>query len=373
MGQNDFIKSTDSAQRILLVQTGFLGDVILSTPVLASLRRLYPDSGISVLTTPLAADLVRHHPDASEVIIYDKRGADSGFLGLLRIVRELRRRRFSAAFSLHKSYRTALLLFFAGIHPRYGFKEAALPWLYTKTAGRTGAGHEVLRNLAILRAVGREPAELEQSMLVAFPAELPAGAAAKIGISDRDKLVGIAPGSVWATKRWTVEGFAELARMLAAGGYHVVLIGGPDDADVGAQIERAANVELTNAIGRLTLLESAGLISSLRLLISNDSAPLHMASASRTPAVAIFCATVPEFGYGPWQNDHEIVGVNGLSCRPCGRHGGQSCPTGTHACQKDLSATVVFEAAVRLLDNRPLDNIAGRQIESGHRPFVRGK
>lgn len=350
-------------QNILLVQTGFLGDVVLSTPVISSLKKIYPDAAITLMTTPLAAPLVEHHPGVTEVIRYDKRGRDRGLSGLLGMARLLRSRRFFAAFSLHKSYRTALLLAAAGIRPRYGFSEAALPWLYTKTAPRTGAGHEVLRNLALLRVLGREPESLDQSMQVSFPAEMAAAVSIRCGLPASDRLVGIAPGSVWATKRWTAGGFAEVARRLADDGWRVVLIGGPDDAAVGAEIEGQSGAVLYNMIGKLSLLESACLIAQLRLLISNDSAPLHLASAARTPVVALFCATVPEFGYGPWGVDSEILGVSGLSCRPCGRHGGQTCPTGTHACQRQLSADTVFQAAVRLIER------SVPRVQFGDRPL----
>ena len=346
-------------EKILLVQTGFLGDVILSTPVIKTLRRLYPDSPITVLTTPLAAPLIEFNPDVAAVIRYDKRGADRGFLGFFRLAAELRRCNFSTVFSLHKSYRTAALLAAARIGNRFGFSEAALPWLYTRTASRSGCAHEVQRNLAIFKAVEADAASVDQSMAVYFPPEMPALVAERLGFRPDEKLVGLAPGSVWATKRWTVEGFSELARKLAGAGQRVVLIGGPDDSAVGAEIERTAGVPVVNLIGKLSLLESACLISQLRILVSNDSAPLHLASAARTPVVAIFCATVPEFGYGPWQTENEVVGVSGLSCRPCGRHGGQHCPTGTHACQRQLSADTVFQAAVRLMTRTTPQRMSG--------------
>jgi heptosyltransferase-2 len=344
------------ADDILLVQTGFLGDVVLSTPVISGIKSLYPNSNITVMTTPTAAPLVEHHPAVSCVVRYDKRGADRGLAGLFRLAKELRSRKFSAAFSLHKSYRTAILLALAGIKPRYGFSEASLAWLYSKTTVRADAGHDVLRNLAIFRVVGREPETFDQRMSIAFPPEMPKAILQKLSIESTEKLVGIAPGSVWATKRWTTDGFADLSRKLVDAGWQVILIGGPDDSEIGNEIGRKAQRSLLSAIGRLSLVESACLISQLKLLVSNDSSPLHMASAAGTPVAAIFCATVPEFGYGPWMTNYEILGVEGLSCRPCGRHGGQHCPTGTHACQRGLGADTVFNAAVRLLKDEAKQN-----------------
>ena len=162
-------------------------------------------------------------------------------------------------------------------------------------------------------------------------------------------LLGVAPGSVWATKRWTSKGFAEVIESFHNEGYAVVLIGGPGDREVGKEIEELCGISLRNLIGEVSLLVSAAIVSKLRLLVTNDSAPLHLASATGTPVVAVFCATVPEFGYGPWQVPSETVGVSGLSCRPCGRHGGNICPTGTHACQLELSSAMVIDAAKKVL------------------------
>ena len=128
------MRSKVELMKLLLVQTGFLGDVILSSPVISALADCYPQAEISVLTTPLARELVCYHPRVSETLVFDKRGKDSGLFGLLRMVRTLRSKDFAVVFSLHKSYRTALLLRLAGIKTRYGFAEASMPWLYSSTA-----------------------------------------------------------------------------------------------------------------------------------------------------------------------------------------------------------------------------------------------
>lgn len=337
--------------KILLIQTGFLGDTVLSTPVIANLARLYPDAEIFALTTPQGAELMSFHPNVKGVITFDKRRSDSGFSGLLNMKRRLASYQFDIAFSLHKSSRTALLLGLAGIPVRYGFREAALGWLYTKTAQRSDLKHDVLRNLAIFRVLGHEPENLTQDLSVNLSNDAIAEAD-KLLSGIRNPLVGIAPGSVWATKRWTPEGFSKVAEMLSRESYSVVLIGGPDDREVGELVSKNSSVSLVNLIGKTSLLGSAAVIDRLQLLITNDSAPLHLASARKIPTVAIFCATVPEFGFCSWNVPHVNVGVIGLDCRPCGRHGGQTCPTGTHSCQKQLTAENVFLAARSLLDSR---------------------
>lgn len=336
--------------KILLVQTGFIGDVVLSTPVISALRNLYPLAEICVMTTPLSEELVRFHPAKVSTIAFAKRGVDSGFGGLLRLAKRLRAEQFDLAFSLHKSWRTALLLWLSGVKTRYGFAEASATFLYSKTVPRKDCQHEVERNLAILRAVGKEPQQVSGPMSLGISPAAVTEADALLADVAQYKLIGIAPGSVWATKRWTPEGFAAAADGLAAQGYYPVLLGGPADAEAASQVQALMKSAALNLVGKCSLITSAEIIRRLSLLISNDSAPLHLASAMQTPVVAAFCATVPEFGFGPWQVASRVVGVDGLSCRPCGRHGGNSCPTGTHACQKQLLPQQVLQASQELLE-----------------------
>ena len=335
--------------KILLVQTAFLGDVILSTPIIGNLKRLYPEAEIVLLTTPAASCLVSFNPDVCRVLTYDKRGTQRGLLGFLRMVRMLRGEGFTAVFSLHKSLRTAALLWLSRIPQRFGFREAIGWWLYTSVASRCGLGHEVLRNLALLRNIGFEPDALSQDMRIEVsPAAEEQAAQILMPLAGRD-LVGIAPGSVWPTKRWTIDGFIEVAEEFIRRGFAVILIGGVEDRAEAQQISVRLNGPVVNCVGKTSLDVSAALVRRLRLLVSNDSAPLHLASAAGIPTVAVFCATVPEFGYGPWNTVNETVGVSDLDCRPCGRHGGRICPTGTHACQRDLRTGAVIAAADRVL------------------------
>lgn len=334
--------------KILLVQTGFLGDVVLSLPVLNNLRQIYPQAELSILTTPQAADLVRHHPGVAETLIFDKRGADRGLKGLVQMRRMLRERRFEVVFSLHKSWRTALLLWSTRIPVRYGFREAAGQFLYTKTSPRRQHEHEVLRNLALLGVIDRPIESLSQQLRI-YISQTANDRAAELIQPVSKPLLGIAPGSVWATKRWTVEGFAAVADEFSNRGFQVVLLGGVGDGEVASAVEAKAQRPLINLVGNESLLVAAGVIQRMKLLLTNDSAPLHIAAAVGTPVVAVYCATVAEFGYTPWQVPSECVGVANLSCRPCGRHGGMTCPTGTHFCQRKLLVQDVILAMDRVL------------------------
>ena len=331
------------SERILIAQLGFLGDVILSTPVIAALGRHYPTAEIDFLTTKAASPLVRYHPRLTEILVYDKRGADRGLAGFLRLRRQLKSRSYSRVFSLHRSARTTLLHYLAGIPERYGFSEARFSALYSATVPRNRAEHDVRRNLSLLKVIGASTGEAPLSVTV--PEEVEESARGLVG---EEPYIAIAPGSVWRTKRWTIEGFSTVSRELLRQGHRVVLLGAGEDTAAGAVIERRA-AGVVNLIGRTDLLTSAAIVKGAGAVVANDSAPLHLASAFRRPTVALFCATVPEFGFGPWETRSVILGVEGLSCRPCGRHGKGFCPTGTHACQRGISAGQVLQAIAEVM------------------------
>jgi heptosyltransferase-2 len=159
--------------------------------------------------------------------------------------------------------------------------------------------------------------------------------------------VAVAPGSVWGTKRWPY--YSELAAALA-GDAKVVVVGSAEDAPLGAAIVAAAPAAL-DATGRLSLLASAELIGRAGVIVTNDSAPMHLASAMGTPTVALFGPTVPEFGFGPLAPRASVVGLDTLPCRPCDRHGPARCPLGHHRCMRDLSPSMVAERVRALLLN----------------------
>ena len=169
------------------------------------------------------------------------------------------------------------------------------------------------------------------------------------GRRDQRMLVALAPGSVWATKRWPY--YAELAKLLATDA-QIAVIGGAADATLAAEIGAATGGAAVDTTGQLSLLASAELIGRAAALVTNDSAPLHLASAMNTPTLAVFGPTVPEFGFGPLAEISESVGLDGLPCRPCDRHGPQRCPLGHWRCMRELSADDIAARVRRLLEAR---------------------
>jgi heptosyltransferase II len=329
----------------LVIQTSFLGDTVLTTPLLAQLANRGP---VDVVTTPASAALLANHPAVRAVIVYDKRGGDRGIRGLLRLARRLRASRYDVALLAQGSWRSAVLALLAGIPSRIGFTSSTGRWLYTKRVPYRDDLHHAARLLMLARPNGREPLPEELRPTLA-PGDAERSAVdtllAQHAVQPGQPLVALAPGSVWATKRWPY--YPELAKLLASRA-RLVVIGSGADAPF-AQAILAADPSAIDATGRLSLLASAELIGRCGVVVTNDSAPLHLASAMGTPTVAIFGPTVPGFGFGPLSPRASVVGRDTLPCRPCDRHGPQRCPLGHHRCMRDILPALVAERALTLL------------------------
>jgi heptosyltransferase-2 len=315
-----------------VIQTAFLGDVVLTTPLLAALATLH--GPVDVVTTPGAASLLATHPAVRRVVTYDKRGADRGLAGLRRLARRLRKTGYARVYLPHRSWRSAALALLARIPERIGFADSAAASTYTRRMARARGGHETSRLLGLAGTAADARVSLALTDADRVEAEGWLRAAGVAG-----QFVAMAPGSIWGTKRWPY--YAELARRLDL---PVVVIGGAEDAALGAEIVAAAPERARSAAGLLSLRGSAALIERALLLVTNDSAPLHLATAAGTPIVAIFGPTVPEFGFGPIGARDRTLGVAGLACRPCSAHGPRVCPLGHHRCMRDLGADIVLDA-----------------------------
>ncbi|HEV8380856.1 MAG TPA: lipopolysaccharide heptosyltransferase II [Gemmatimonadales bacterium] len=328
----------------LVIQTAFLGDVVLTTPLLSALAARH--GPVDVVTTPLAAPLLETHPAVAKVIPYDKRGADGGWAGARRLARRLKGERYERAYLPHRSLRTAAVALLARIPSRIGFSG---PWsfLYTEARPkpRTGGAHETDRLLALANGAS-----------AVYPPQLRPTAGDDQAVTELletlgkgvEPFIALAPGSIWGSKRWPY--YPELAARLADH-IAIVVVGGSADVGLGDEIVAAVGPSsrwAVNACGRLTLRQSAALIGKAQVLVTNDSAPLHLATAMGTPIVALFGPTVTEFGFGPVRAGDMALGVDGLLCRPCSAHGPPQCPLGHHRCMRELTADAVITAIEEL-------------------------
>jgi heptosyltransferase-2 len=328
--------------RSLVVQTSFIGDTVLTTPLIA---RLAEQGDVDVLVTPLSAPLLANHPSINELIVYDKRGSDRGVGGFIRIGQTLRRNRYAAAYFAQGSLRSAALAVAAGIGTRVGFETSAGKRLYSRRVPYIENEHHASR---LLRLAGASEQVIRPRL---FPGADDRGAVDALlrdaGWSS-ESFIALAPGSVWATKRWPH--YAELAALLDQ---RVVVIGSGADTRLATEIANAADGRALDATGKLSLLASAELISRANVLVTNDSAPLHLASAMATPTLAIFGPTVPEFGFGPLAPRSIVLGVTTLACRPCDRHGPQRCPLGHWRCMREITPRQVAATVEELVASSP--------------------
>ncbi len=335
----------------LVVQTSFLGDMVLTTPLLAELAARGP---VDVVATPVAASLLANHPAVRDVIVYDKRGTDRGIGGFHRLLGALRSRASAdgtaprgttAAYFAQGSLRSAALGLFAGIPERVGFATSPGRLLYTRRVVYRDDRHHAER-LWRLAAPGPDaPDASDAPDAERLRPRLYPGAAERSAVDALldeaglrgDAFVAFAPGSVWATKRWPY--YPELGRQLAARGRRIVVVGGAADGEAArgilAELPRGAAADAT---GKLSLLASAELIGRAEALVTNDSSPQHLASAMNTPTVAVFGPTHPSFGFGPLAVRSAVAGHDALDCRPCHHHGPPRCPLGHWRCMRELDA-----------------------------------
>jgi heptosyltransferase II len=330
----------------LIIQTAFAGDLILTLPLAQELRRLHPAARIDVVCIPQTATLLRGHPAFDTVIVYDKRGGTDRFLD---IARRLRVHRYHTVISPHRSFRSALLARATGAQMRIAFDRAAGALLYTHRVEYRDDAHEVERNLALLTPLTADVDGTQRPRLYPGESDTAAAAAIVATLHPFARYAVIAPGSVWATKRYPVEGFRAVAEALPED-CGIVLIGGNEDRELCDRVASPLSPDrVRNTAGSVSFLASAALIQQAAVLISNDSAPVHIASAMGTPVVEVYGATVPRFGFTPFGVPSRIVELDGLSCRPCGIHGGDACPIETFNCMRDLSPQRVARAAIDIM------------------------
>lgn len=328
--------------RVLLVQTAFLGDVVLTLPLINTLQHHMPQARIDVLTVPAHAPLLQGQPGVHAVIPYDKRGRQRGYQGLVCMVRQLRAQQYDLALAPHRSWRTALLLARSGIPQRIGFDHWSTRWAYTATVPRPMTGHEVERNLRLLTAVGLAGESVLLPFWVAPAArERARQYYATQGIAATETVIGVIPGSQWGTKRWPAERFTalieQLSRLWQA---RFVLFGGPQDTVIAQTITAACPVTVLDLIGRTPVAELAAYLERCDFVISNDTGPMHIAAALGKPIVVLFGPTTAALGFSPYGVLWQEASV-ALDCRPCHAHGPQRCPLLHWRCMLDLSVEQV--------------------------------
>ena len=323
--------------KFLVIQTAFIGDVILATPLVEKLRRFYPDAQIDFLLRKGNEKLLTGHPHIQRVWVWDKKKAK--YRGLATLIRQLRREHYDEVINCQRFAAAGLLTVLSGARRTSGFRKNPLSLLFTRRMPHVFGTvakrvHEVQRNLTLVEHL--TDASFEMPRLYPAPADYERVKALKGAAS---RYVCIAPTSVWFTKQLPAHKWVELIARVPAD-CAIYLLGGPDDAGACAAIQAVSgHPKIHNLAGRLSLLESAALMQDAAVNYVNDSAPMHLASAVNAPIAAVFCSTLPLFGFTPLSEQSRIIETKEvLNCRPCGLHGRPACPLGHFACAESISA-----------------------------------
>lgn len=339
-------------KRILITRTDRMGDVILSTPVFRAVREEYPDSHIAVLVRPYTRDCVEGNPYIDEVIIYDKHGREKDALSAIRFAQELRKKHFDTALILHPTNRMNLITFLAGIPQRVGYNRKC-GFLLTKKIRHTkrlGEKHELEYALDVIRAIGINPKhrglymplkkETQRAVLKMFSEK---------GVNPGDVLIGMHPSASCPSKRWLPERFAKTADTLAEEyGAKIVLVSDEPGRAYSEKVKEKMKHASIDLSGKTTISELGAVLARCALFISNDSGPVHLASAVGTPVIAIFGRS--DAGLGPicWgpTGKYDIILHKKVGCGHCLAH---NCRKG-FLCLEALGENEVVNAAKTLLE-----------------------
>lgn len=337
--------------KIGIFQTSFIGDSVLTTPLIKKTKKLFPDTQIVVITRPQTEDIFKPLPEVSEVILNDKRGWNK-IAGVWKTARAIKKSGIDILLVPHRSFRSALIAWLSGVKVRIGFTSSEGWFFYTKTVPFNWMIHDAERNLSLLQGIAKEQFGGEKlSMSFTPSAEENVARLLKDFNLEGKKLVGIHAGSAWPTKCWPMEYFVELISKLQTElGVQVVLVGGgKQDTDLGEKICQLAKGHAASLCGKTSLADLMALMKHLSLFITNDSGPMHIATAFDVPTLAIFGPTTRELGFFPYGQGHRVMEVKELPCRPCALHGGNKCPLGHFKCMKDITPEQVFENAKEML------------------------
>ncbi len=322
--------------KFLIIQTAFIGDVVLATALIEKLNETFPESSIDFVLRKGNEPLLAGHPHLRQVLVFDKQ--KSKYRNLFGLLSRIRREKYDYVINAQRFFASGLLTAFSGAKHTIGFNKNPLSFLFSKSVPHTISAldtdaHEVKRNHALIQEITDDQ--------VARPRLYPSDV-------DYEKVkldipyFCIAPASVWFTKQWPAEKWIALIRKMPPA-HKVFLLGAPGDKALCEAIKQECPDHLIDIVaGKLSFLESAALMKGAVMNYVNDSAPLHFASAVNAPVAAIYCSTVPGFGFGPLSDKSFVFETTEeLTCRPCGLHGHRACPKGHFRCA-DISVDEVL-------------------------------
>jgi len=340
----------NSEIKVLVIQTAFPGDAILTLPFIQELKKKNSEYLIDVLSIPSTAELFKSSIFVNDVVIFDKKGKHKSILSFIRFVRELKQIRYEIVYSPHRSLRSALIALNLGADNTYGFNNSSLQYAFKKVVKYNPHDHEVKRNLAFLDSdYSGDKWRIIPEIFVSDDSRLKVK---KFLLDNKiEKFITFAPGSVWETKKYPADYFKNIITHFLGKKYLIVLIGGADDRSLCENLSRDIEDNVFITAGDFSFTETIELLKHTKLLICNDSAPTHLGMSADIPVLTIFCSTATQFGFYPYNTKSDYLSYDDLYCKPCGIHGYRNCPTGTFDCAGLLTPDLVINKAESLLAN----------------------
>jgi len=333
---------TDSIQKILVIQTASIGDVVLATPVVEKLAAFYPNSSIDFLVKKGIEQVLFNNPKIHKILTWDK--STEKYAHLWQLMNKVRDEKYDVVVNLQRFFSSGLIAAFSGARIKLGFDKNPLSIFYTrKTSHRIskkpGEGrHEVQRNLSVIASI----TDVSDNYLPRiYPSK---DDFARVSKFKNLKYICIAPASLWYTKQFPVAKWIEFLEQVESD-LVVYFLGAPNDKTMAEMIiTMSGHGQSMNLCGKLSILQSAALMRDAAMNFVLDSAPLHFASAMNAKVTAIFCSTVPAFGFGPLSDNSAVIEVDeNLKCRPCGLHGLRYCPEKHFDCARKINSQKLLE------------------------------
>ena len=335
---------------ILVIQTAFLGDAILTLPMIQELKKKNSECKLDVLAIPSTQGIFSSSPYVDDVIVIDKRVKQKSIRGLNNFIKELRKKSYSKIYSPHRSLRSAYITIRLGVKETYGFDNSSLKYAYKNVVKYKRTDHEVQRNLELIGENTEDKSwKISPEIIIDETGKEKVADFLSSNIIDAE-FIAVAPGSVWETKRYPKEYFSEVIKILVAKNKKVVLIGGESDKLICGEIDYNLNDKVINLAGEFSVTETIHLLRSAKLLITNDSAPTHMGMCADIPVLTIFCSTVPGFGFYPYNNKSRYLSYDNLDCKPCGIHGYRVCPIKSFDCGYKLLPEDILKEVEKMLN-----------------------
>ncbi len=338
-------------EKILIIQTAFLGDAVLTLPMIKKLKEIYPESIIDVVSIPSTKEIFDASPFVDNTIVLDKKNKHKSLLSLRKFVKNIKSKKYTRLYSPHRSFRTALIVLGSNIRETTGFNISSAKHVYKNLIEYNPEHHEVQRNFdligfdysgngwRILPEVGIAE-DIKEKVDIFFRTNY---------LNENN--IAVAPGTVWNTKKYPENYFIDVIKHFAGQGKNVILIGGQSDKELCDRIAAGFESRVISSAGEFSLTGTIEILKRVDLLLCNDSAPTHLGMCADIPVLTLYCSTVPSFGFAPYNEKSEFLSYDKLDCKPCGIHGYKKCPIGTFECGFNLTPQTVISKINEIMNN----------------------